>query len=44
MDAAKASSSLVRRLGVSGVAAAALVAFLVVTGVAERETGDVKLR
>ena len=36
--------SLVRKLGVASVAAAALVAALVVTGIGEREVGGAKLR
>jgi len=44
MPPAAGRRSLMRKLGAAGVAAVALVAFLVVTGIAERETGSARLR
>ena len=44
MAAPPGNKSLVRKLAIAGVAAAALVAFLVVTGIGEREVGGARLR
>ena len=44
MAAPPGHKSLVRKLAVAGVAAAALVAALVVTGIGEREVGGARLR